>query len=109
MGVVLPRRKPTAAFQLPSGKRTLFCFGLRIKLSIVGAFTEYLLLTYGTERYRLFWQKENGGEEGFRKAYGKTTGELSREFEQYLTLFSLDGGVRERIAAKLSGAPASPG
>lgn len=86
-----------------------FALDCGLSYPIVGAFTEYLLLTYGTERYRLFWQKENGGEEGFRKAYGKTTGELSREFEQYLTLFSLDGGVRERIAAKLSGAPASPG
>ena len=86
-----------------------FALDCGLSYPIVGAFTEYLLLTYGTERYRLFWQKENGGEEGFREAYGKTTGELSREFEQYLTLFSLDGGVRERIAAKLSRAPASPG
>lgn len=61
-----------------------FALDCGLSYPIVGAFTEYLLLTYGTERYRLFWQKENGGEEGFWKAYGKTTGELSREFEQYL-------------------------
>lgn len=89
------------SFEAMLENRHFFTLACERSYPITGAFTEYLLLTYGTESFRVFWQTENGGEEGFRLAYGKSAGELSREFEAYLGLFSLDSGIRERIQTKL--------
>ena len=73
-------------FQTPCG----------ISYPIMGAFTDYLIATYGRSNYLRFY----GAEDTLRameEVYGKTPQELSREFEAYAGLFKLDATLEARM------------
>lgn len=69
---------------------------------VMGAFTEYLVTTYGLDAYlRLYRQKNMGS--GMKTVYGKTPEQLQEEFERYVGLFRLDSVVEARMEDLLGG------
>lgn len=65
---------------------------------IMGAFTEYLILSYGSERYMKFYQYTENVKEAFLKTYGKPLSALNNEFVQYTEIFSMDEYLFNRIS-----------
>ena len=87
---------------LPSllDRTVFFSFDCSVTYPIMGAFTEWLISSFGLERYRAFYAGRDALE-GMRRVYGKAPSELSRAFAAYLRLFSLDDAIRARIEALL--------
>lgn len=81
---------------------SFFSHDCTITYPIVGAFTEYLLLTYGHEKYLRFYRSNESAASSFYEEYGKTLSELHAEFIRYIRLFSLDAAVENRMRELLS-------
>lgn len=60
-----------------------------ISYPIMGAFTEYLVLSYGIEKYREFYSSEKI-KEGFLKAFGLGIEVLEKEFKEYMNLIGIN-------------------
>ena len=71
-----------------------------ISYPIMGAFTDYLIATYGIDSYLAFYRHQDmvaAMEEVFRK----TPAELNRDFVSYLRLFAIDPVLESRMDALL--------
>lgn len=70
----------------------------RISYPIMGFFTEYLILTYGINKYIKFYSYKGEDFIGyFQSCYGKSIHEMEEEFISYVQLFGQDNIVEERI------------
>lgn len=68
-----------------------------VSYPIMGAFTDYLISTYGKATYRELYKKQNiiGAME---EIYGKSPTELDKEFVKYVRLFRIDDELKRRMA-----------
>ena len=65
---------------------------------IVGAFTQYLIMTYGMEKYLSFYRlNEVSVNKRFKDIYGEGLKTIENEFLGYIQLFKLDYVIKERI------------
>ena len=69
---------------------------------VMGAFTEYLMTTYGLDAYLRLYRQENM-QSGMETVYGKTPEQLQEEFERYIALFRMDSVVEARMEELLGG------
>lgn len=67
-----------------------------ITYPIMGAFTDYLIATYGMEAYRTLYAQQNMAQ-AMEKIYQKTPAELNREFAAYVRLFRVDAVLEKRM------------
>lgn len=65
---------------------------------VMGAFTEYLMATYGRKTYMDFYNRPNMAC-AMEAVYGKTPPELEREFLEYVKLFRIDTVLEKRMEA----------
>lgn len=69
---------------------------------VMGAFTQYLILTYGVEKYlKLYCMQEQTLNKCFKDVYDCSMKMMETEFLNYIRLFRLDHVVRERIIEQL--------
>ena len=73
-----------------------YSLGSEITYPIMGAFTEWLMSTYGTEKYISFFNEEDA-EAAATKVYQKSIGELNSLFMNYVLLFNNDDEVEYRM------------
>lgn len=78
-------------------RETFFSIDDSVSYPIVGAFTEYLLATYGIETFLTFYRRNGNMAEEFERVYGKSVSGMNEEFVNYIRLFRLDEAVAERI------------
>lgn len=78
-------------------KETFFAGEDYVFYPIVGAFTEYLLATYGVDTFLKFYCQNGNMVEAFENVYEKPLKDMDSEFVNYIRLFSLDCAVEERI------------
>lgn len=72
-----------------------------ITYPIMGAFTDWLIATYGIESYmRMFKQQDMSS--AMVKVYGKTAAEMNQDFTDYVRLFRNDEVLERRMADLLS-------
>ena len=69
---------------------------------IMGAFTEYLILTYGNEKYRKLYACKGSLTLAFAELYDRSVETLDEEFCAYLRIFRMDGVVLERMETLLN-------
>lgn len=60
-----------------------------VSYPIMGAFTEYLILYYGIEKYKEFYSFEKV-KEGFMKVFGQDIEILEKEFREYFNLIGIN-------------------
>ncbi len=86
---------------LPIGKLLdkafFFSVDCSVSYPIMGAFTEWLILSFGMERYLEFYQAERSAGNAFPLVYRKTPEELDAAFVEYTRLFRTDPAVEKRI------------
>lgn len=68
----------------------------RITYPIMGAFTEWLIASYGQDKYKEFYKFEDSIE-GLKTVYGTTPEEMNQRFKNYVNLFKIDGELFKRI------------
>ena len=73
-----------------------------ITYPIMGAFTDYLINTYGMDTYLAFYRRQDVA--AMEEVYRKSPAELNREFVEYLSLFRVDEAVERRMEALLENA-----
>lgn len=73
-----------------------------ITYPIAGFFTEYLILTYGIEKYIKMYSYVGKIQDAFQYAYGLESDEIDIRFKKYLQLFKVDPIVMKRIEILLS-------
>lgn len=71
-----------------------------ISYPIMGAFTEWLINTNGIEKYKRFFKDENAVA-ACEEIYKCTLVEMNNLFMDYVSLFSLDEGLYERMESLL--------
>lgn len=64
---------------------------------IMGAFTDWLIASFGIERY-LTMYRQNDITSAMEEVYGRTPDELNQEFTDYVRLFRLDEMLEQRMA-----------
>ena len=69
-----------------------------ISYPIAGCLTEYLIHTYGIEKYLAFWQWRGDMAAAMEESFGVTADELDQAFRAYLKLFRMDEELEARIA-----------
>lgn len=70
---------------------------------IVGAFTQYLIMTYGMEKYLIFYRMNEATiNKRFKEVYDEGIKTIETEFLNYVRLFKLDYAMRERIVELIS-------
>lgn len=79
-----------------------FAHDCTVTYPIMGAFTEYLILSYGREKYMNFYHYTENAEEAFLSTYEKPLCALNDEFVAYTKLFSIDNALLERMAELLN-------
>lgn len=77
-------------------RKNFFDADCSITYPIMGAFTDYLLSTYGRKQYMDFYSRENMVS-AMEEVYQKTPAELNREFVSYVRLFRLDEVLEKRM------------
>ncbi len=73
-----------------------FSYDCTIAYPIMGAFTNWLIATYGIDLYLDFYKYENVFE-GIQQVYQKTPKELNQMFVDYVNLFRIDELVESRM------------
>lgn len=63
---------------------------------VMGAFTDYLIATYGIGTYMDFYSRRNMALV-MEAVYGKAPAELEREFAEYVKLFRVDDSLERRM------------
>ena len=71
-----------------------------ITYPIMGAFTDYLISTYGIDAYMAFYSQKDMPK-AMEDVYQKTPTELNGEFAAFVKLFSLDAALENRMAELL--------
>ena len=72
-----------------------------ITYPIVGAFTDWLIATYGIERYMQMYKQQSMAE-AMLLVYQKTPEELNKAFTGYVQLFAIDEMLEQRMENLLS-------
>lgn len=82
-------------------KETFFSVDDCFSYPIMGAFTDYLITTYGKDRYLLLFQQQDimGSIE---EVYKKSLKDLNSEFVSYVKLFHIDSEIKKRMTELLS-------
>ena len=62
----------------------------------MGAFTDWLITRFGTEKYLEFYKAKNAADE-LLHVYQKTAEELSTEFAAYIQLFHTNSAIEKRM------------
>lgn len=81
-------------------RNTFFSHDCSITYPIMGAFTDYLISTYGVESLLEIYQCNNVAE-AMSEVYQKTPAELNAEFISYVRLFRTDSILENRMNALL--------
>lgn len=68
---------------------------------IMGAFTEYLILTYGIDIYLDLYARKGALTLAFAEEYGRSVEKLDEDFRNYLRIFRVDEQVLQRMEALL--------
>lgn len=68
-----------------------------IEYPIAGAFTEYLMNTYGVDKYLDFYKNTGDIRQAFMEVYGVTVPDMDLRFRNYVGLFSVDDCIFKRI------------
>ena len=66
----------------------------------MGAFTDWLIATYGAESYMQMYKQENIAE-AMPLVYQKTPEELNKAFTDYVRLFRIDEALEQRMESLL--------
>ena len=100
-----------AAYYLKSGQylpidalldRETFCaHDCTVTYPIAGAFTDYLISTYGMEKFLSMYRQPHIATV-LGTTYGKSPKELNADFTQYLQLFRTDEAIEQRIQSLLT-------
>ena len=69
---------------------------------IMGAFTEYLILTYGIDQYLALYACKGGITLAFAEKYGCSVEKLDEDFRKYLRIFRVDEQLQMRMEALLN-------
>ena len=77
-------------------KDTFFDADCSITYPIMGAFTDYLISTYGIEAYMTFYRRDNMVR-AMEDIFHKTPAALNRDFVAYMRLFTLDPVLEKRM------------
>ncbi len=64
---------------------------------IMGAFTDWLISSYGQEKYLQLYRQQDIAA-GMVQVYGKEPAELNQAFSDYVGLFSIDPTLEQRMA-----------
>lgn len=64
---------------------------------IMGAFTDWLISSYGQEKYLQLYRQQDIAA-GMVQVYGKEPAELNQAFSDYVGLFSIDPTLEQRVA-----------
>jgi len=62
----------------------------------MGAFTDYLIATYGSAAYMALYSKEDAPA-GIEEVYHQSPAALNREFVAYVRLFGIDKTLEKRM------------
>lgn len=81
-------------------KEAFFDVDCAVSYPIMGAFTEYLIATYGQAAYMDLYSSPNTAD-AWANVYHKSLAELDGEFAAYVRLFCLDPVLEERIGQLL--------
>lgn len=82
--------------------RETFCsHDCSITYPIVGAFTDYLISSYGMEKYLSMYRQDNIPA-ALEETYRKSPKDLNAAFTAYLQLFRTDEAIEQRIKALLT-------
>ena len=73
-----------------------------ITYPIMGAFTDWLIVTFGAGRYMQMYKQQNMAE-AMMLVYEKTPEELNEAFCEYVRLFSIDEVLEQRMESLLNG------
>lgn len=69
---------------------------------VMGAFTQYLILTYGLDKYlKLYKMREQTLNKSFKDVYDCSIKTMENEFLGYVGLFKLDYAIRDRLVEQL--------
>lgn len=75
-----------------------FDYPVYLTYPVVGAFTQYLIMTYGIESYLRFYASgESTLSKRFKDVYNRSLKVLETEFLDYVRLFKLDYAMRVRM------------
>ena len=83
-------------------KETFFDSDCSVTYPIMGAFTDYLISTYGMDAYIQFYREQDMAD-AMRHVFGKTPSELNAEFAEYVRLFRIDETVEKRMVELAEG------
>lgn len=73
-----------------------FTYDCSITYPIMGAFTDWLIATYGLEKYmRMFKQQDMPS--AMAEVYDKTPAEMNQAFTDYVRLFGIDEDLEQRM------------
>lgn len=82
-------------------ENTFFDSDCAISYPIMGAFTDYLISTYGIEAYMAFYSQQDMAL-AMTEVFHKTPNELNHDFEAYISLFRLDAVLESRMESLLA-------
>lgn len=80
-------------------KETFFEIDCAVSYPIMGAFTEYLITTYGQSAFVDLYSRPDTAK-AMPEVYHQTPAELDQEFTEYVRLFALDPVVEDRIVQR---------
>lgn len=72
-----------------------------ITYPIMGAFTDWLISTYGIEKYLEFYKQEDIIN-ALKEIYNKTPLDMNQSFADYVNLFKIDEKIEQRMEALLN-------
>ena len=82
-------------------KETFFSVDDFVSYPIMGAFTDYLIATYGNATYIELYKQQNIMK-AIKEIYKKSPKELDSEFVSYVRLFRIDNEIKKRMSELLS-------
>lgn len=81
-------------------KETFFDADCSVTYPIMGAFTDYLISTYGIDAYMAFYRQQDMST-AMTAVFHKTPSEMNLDFVAYMGLFTLDPVLEDRMEALL--------
>lgn len=77
-------------------RNTFFAVDCTFTYPIMGSFTDWLISTYGMERYLRFYKQQDSAS-AMVQVYQKTPVEMNRAFTDYVRLFRIDEVLEQRM------------
>ena len=81
-------------------RETFFSIDCSISYPIMGAFTDYLIATYGVDSFLRMYQQQDTAQ-AMQEVYHKTPAELNKDFAAYARLFRIDPVLENRMTELL--------